>query len=1185
MKTKLAMLTKTVLQTTRHAPLITCLALALAPAAWADTASFTTPGTIDWVVPANVSKVTIECRGSGGAGGSAQDTSGTALSGGGAGGSYAKKVNLTVVAGTTYKVIVGAGGVGLTTGLVNGTVNSVQQGGSSSFTTSDSSTTYCLAVGGAGGKNAVNATPTASGGLGTTTGCIGDTLYAGGNGADAGSNGGGGGGGAGDANPGGNAVANAAGAGGSTGGGAGSGGRGNGGPNQPSQAGTAPGGGTGGVKSDTGGNINTSGAGGAGAVKLTYAIDTATDHYAVAATSPQTAGVAFNVTITAQDAANATVTGDINTITMTSSSGLMEFDWDSNGTFGDNSGTLVSGTKTIKARNKKAETATITAASLTKTTTTPPSVTTTADVFSKLQILAAGETAAPGTTPGKTGTASAQTYNVAFNVTVNAVDQYWNPVSATDTVGITSSDTAATLPANAALAAGTNTFAVTLNTIGSFTVTATDVTDGTKTAITTPAITVPALNFVWQGDGSANLWNTSALNWTNSGTSVAYLNGHNTLFNDTSANRVVDLVGTLTPGSITVSNSTGNYTFGSTGSGLIGGTGGLTKSGAGTLTLSTANTYTGGTTVSGGTLSVNTIADSSSSAIGNSGTLTLGGGTLSYSGSSAATTTRAVSLTATSTIELTNGSLTLSGAVTGNTLTKTGNGILTLSGSADNNSLFLNATAGEVELGKTSSGSVHAVSGITGIANGATVKLTGTGGDQINGGSSFNQGVNGLVAGGTLNLNGNSESLGFLNGTGGIVEGGSGTPNLTVGENIASSTFGGVIQNTRGTLSLVKSGGGGTLTLSGANTFTGTTTVSSGILTLNNNLALQNSALVTTGGGNINYGVNTPTFGGLSGASGNLSTISFVNSYINVQALTLNPLSGTVTFGGSIPNGGVYNVTLTKTGAGTQVLSGANTYSGITTISAGRLEVTGSLGATTVNVHAGTLAGSGNIGGNVNIASGAHHALAVAATPDSQVTRAITGTLTLTSGNILDLTGTPEPGEYVLATATVAITGTPTTVNYNGINGVVTVDSTSTPKRLLLTVNSADPYQAWAGAGVLFDADANNDGISNGLAWLLGASGPNVNALGLLPTITQTGGNLKLTFNMLPASARGTAQLFLEHSSNLGTWASVLVPDATGGTAPVTFVVSGTNPLSVEATVSSSEAVGAKLFGRLRAEK
>ena len=57
-------------------------------------------------------------------------------------------------------------------------------------------------------------------------------------------------------------------------------------------------------------------------------------------------------------------------------------------------------------------------------------------------------------------------------------------------MGITTSDAAATLPANAALVAGTRTFSVTLNTVGSRTVTATDITDGTKTANTSPAITV-----------------------------------------------------------------------------------------------------------------------------------------------------------------------------------------------------------------------------------------------------------------------------------------------------------------------------------------------------------------------------------------------------------------------------------------------------------------------------------------------------------------------------------------------------------------------------------------------------------------------------------------------------------------------------------------------------------------------
>src|SRR5207245_6708235 len=103
-----------------------------------------------------------------------------------------------------------------------------------------------------------------------------------------------------------------------------------------------------------------------------------------------------------------------------------------------------------------------------------------------------GETAAPGTAPGKTGTPAAQTAGTAFNVTIRSVDAQWNLVSSTHTVGITSSDPNATLPANGALSAGTRTVTVTLKTAGSQSVKATDLTDGAKTANTSPSMTVNA---------------------------------------------------------------------------------------------------------------------------------------------------------------------------------------------------------------------------------------------------------------------------------------------------------------------------------------------------------------------------------------------------------------------------------------------------------------------------------------------------------------------------------------------------------------------------------------------------------------------------------------------------------------------------------------------------------------------
>lgn len=111
--------------------------------------------------------------------------------------------------------------------------------------------------------------------------------------------------------------------------------------------------------------------------------------------------------------------------------------------------------------------------------------------FTKLQVLMLGESAAPGTPTGKSGTPDPQTVGVPFNVTINAVDANWNlAVTADDIVNITSSDGTATLPADAVLGGGTATVSVTFNTAGNFSVTATDVTDATKTANTGSLTTV-----------------------------------------------------------------------------------------------------------------------------------------------------------------------------------------------------------------------------------------------------------------------------------------------------------------------------------------------------------------------------------------------------------------------------------------------------------------------------------------------------------------------------------------------------------------------------------------------------------------------------------------------------------------------------------------------------------------------
>jgi hypothetical protein len=190
----------------------------------------------------------------------------------------------------------------------------------------------------------------------------------------------------------------------------------------------------------------------------------------------QVAGTPFTVRVRAVDAAWNLMTGVSHTIRLTSSdvNATMPADFvmDSSGEVTLTNVTLITGGN----RN-------ITASDLTdpsKTANTSPNFLISPGAYAKLQVILPGETAAPGTVAGKTGTPTARSAGTAFNFTVNAVDANWNRITTnTNTVQITSSDANATLPANAALAAGTKTnFSITLRSLGSATITATNVTAG-----------------------------------------------------------------------------------------------------------------------------------------------------------------------------------------------------------------------------------------------------------------------------------------------------------------------------------------------------------------------------------------------------------------------------------------------------------------------------------------------------------------------------------------------------------------------------------------------------------------------------------------------------------------------------------------------------------------------------------
>ncbi|HKW51119.1 MAG TPA: hypothetical protein VJQ53_05230, partial [Candidatus Eisenbacteria bacterium] len=100
--------------------------------------------------------------------------------------------------------------------------------------------------------------------------------------------------------------------------------------------------------------------------------------------------------------------------------------------------------------------------------------------YTRLQVLLPGETAAPGTVNGKTGTPKAQVVGIPFDITVRACDNTWTTVTTiSNSIQITSSDASATLPSPAQLNSGTRTFTVTMNSGGNFNVLAHDQTDNT----------------------------------------------------------------------------------------------------------------------------------------------------------------------------------------------------------------------------------------------------------------------------------------------------------------------------------------------------------------------------------------------------------------------------------------------------------------------------------------------------------------------------------------------------------------------------------------------------------------------------------------------------------------------------------------------------------------------------------
>ena len=402
----------------------------------------------------------------------------------------------------------------------------------------------------------------------------------------------------------------------------------------------------------------------------------------------------------------------------------------------------------------------------------------------------------------------------------------------------------------------------------------------------------------------------------------------------------------------------------------------LTKIGTGSLTLSGGNTYGGGTLIQNGSIIIGvgndrllTTGTVTLGAASTTGKLVLGDGTARNQTLAGLTTTGlggsvvgGAAANSTLTLNIASGTNTFGGTLGGAganegklALTKNGAGTLVLSGSNSfAGNIVMGADSGNLRITNSSALGSGAktftnTSASSGSPDGANLlDLDSNGGPDIELSADISFSTSGS-AGVVRNIAGNNTikgtfSMNLGNGNTKIISNGGSlklTGNISAattnralelsGTSIGSNEFSGILSN-GSTPSLIKSGVGKWI-LSGANTFQGATTISGGTLALTNNLALQYSALNTdfTGGGALDLtAVNTPTIGGFSGT---------VNRVLpaNVTSLTLNPQSGTATYSGGVSGG--TGLALTKSGAGTQVLSGSNTFGGDTTISGGYLNI------------------------------------------------------------------------------------------------------------------------------------------------------------------------------------------------------------------------------------------------------
>ncbi|HAU3407449.1 TPA: autotransporter outer membrane beta-barrel domain-containing protein [Salmonella enterica] len=488
------------------------------------------------------------------------------------------------------------------------------------------------------------------------------------------------------------------------------------------------------------------------------------------------------------------------------------------------------------------------------------------------------------------------------------------------------------------------------------------------------------------GDFANNIGGTGSV--VKSGDKTLTLSGSNTYTGGTTISGgtlVASNVEALGSGDVT-DNATLELSTGGDFANNIGGTGSVVKSGDKTLTLSGTNSYTGGTTISGGTLVANNVEALGTGDVTNNATLELNTGgdfTNAISGSGQVVKSGDKTLTLSGANSYTGGTTISGGTLVANDVNALGTGDVT-----DNATLALNAV-GDFNNAIGGSGKVEKSGDDTLTLSGSN---TYTGGTLINGGTLVASNVEALGTGdvtddATLELNTGGDFDNAISGSGQVVKSGdetltlSGSNTYTGGTLISSGTLvandvnalgtgdvtdnavlelntGGDFINSIGGTGRVEKSGDETLTLSGSNTYTGGTTINDGTLVATSVDALgsgdvtDNATLELNTGGD--FANNIGGTGSVVKSGDKTLTLSGTNSYtggttINDGTLVATSVdalgSGDVTDNATLElntSGTFDNVIsgsgqVVKSGDDALTLSGANSYTGGTTISGGTL--------------------------------------------------------------------------------------------------------------------------------------------------------------------------------------------------------------------------------------------------------